>query len=66
MKLDWLAIDPESSFPFCCQKGYLNTYVTTRPLRPAYFDGSSAANVAFPGTMDGQEIVMRGKSSRGS
>ena len=42
-------------------KCYFYTYVTTRPLRLAYFDGSSAAKVDHSGTMDTQDIVIWGK-----
>ena len=61
MKLDWLATDPEHSFYFCWGKCYFYTYVTTRPLRLAYFDGSSGAKVVSSGTMDTQDIVIWGK-----
>ena len=61
MTLDWLATDPEHSFIFCWGKCHLYTYVTTRPLRLAYFDGSSAAKVASSGVMDTQDIVIWGK-----
>lgn len=59
--LDWLATDPEHSVVFCRSKCYLYTYVTNRALRLAYFDGSSAAKVAFSGAMDTQDIVIWGK-----
>ena len=62
MKLDWLAVDPEHSFFFCREKCRLRTYVTTRPLRLAYFDGSSAAKVMFSGTLDSQDIMIWGKT----
>jgi len=61
MKLDWLATDPEHSFLFCWVKCYLYTYVTTRSLRLAYFDGSSAAKIIPSGVMDTQDIVIWGK-----
>ena len=61
MKLDWVATDPEHSFVFCWGKCYLYTYVTTRPLRLAYFDGSSAAKVMSSGVMDTQDIVIWGR-----
>ena len=62
MKLDWLATDPEHSFVFCRGKCYFYTYVTTRPLRLAYFDGSSAINSnSSGGTLDTQDIVIWGK-----
>ena len=35
--------------------------MTTRSLRLAYFDGSSAAKVMFSGVMDTQDIVIWGK-----
>ena len=62
MKLDWLATDPDHSFFFCRGKCYLYTYATTRSLRLAYFDGTSASNATFPGTMDSQDIVIWGKA----
>jgi len=40
---------------------HLYTYVTTRPLRLAYFDGSSAAKIMHSGVMDTQDIVIWGK-----
>ena len=58
--MDWLATDPEHSLPFCGVKCYLYTYVTTRPLRLAYFDGLSAA-LASSGALDAQDIVIWGK-----
>ena len=61
MKLDWLATDPEHSFVFCRGKCYLYTYVTTRPLRLAYFDGSSAVNAKASCALDTQDIVIWGK-----
>ena len=61
-ELDWLATDPEHSYVYCRGKCYLYTYVTTRPLRLAYFDGSSAINVRSSGTMDTQDIVIWGKT----
>jgi len=35
--------------------------VTTRSLRLAYFDGSSAAKIEDSGVMDSQDIVIWGK-----
>ena len=35
--------------------------MTTRSLRLAYFDGSSAAKVSFSGVMDMEDIVIWGK-----
>ena len=35
--------------------------MATRPLRLAYFDGSSASNVKSSGVMDAQDIVIWGK-----
>ena len=61
MKLDWVATDPEHAFFYCRGKCFLYTYVTTRPLRLAYFDGSSAANVTYAGAMDSQDIVIWGE-----
>ena len=62
VKMDWLATDPEHAFFFGWGKCYLYTYVTTRPLRLAYFDGSSAAKIDPSGTMDIEDIVIWGKS----
>ncbi|KAF9788174.1 hypothetical protein BJ322DRAFT_611735 [Thelephora terrestris] len=59
--LDWLATDPEHSVVFCRSKCYLYTYVTTRALRLAYFDGSSAAKIRPSGVMDTQDILIWGK-----
>ena len=59
--LDWLATDPEHAFNFCHGRCYLNTYVATRSLRLAYFDGSSAAKVIPSGVMDMQDIVIWGE-----
>ena len=56
-----MATDPEHSYVFCRRKCHLYTYVTTRPLRLAYFDGSSAVNVKTSDTMDTQDIVIWGK-----
>ena len=42
-------------------KCYFYTYVTTRPLRLAYFDGSSAAKVILSGVMDTQDLVIWGR-----
>ena len=61
MTSDWLATDPEHAFLFCWGKCYLYTYVTTRSLRLAYFDGSSAAKVTSSGAMDSQDITIWGK-----
>lgn len=61
MTLDWLATDPEHSFIFGHGKCRLYTYATTRSLRLAYFDGSSAAKVTPSGAMDSQDIVIWGK-----
>ena len=62
MKMDWLATNPEHAFFFCAEKYHFHTYVTTRPLRLAYFDGSSAAKVNPSGTMDIQDLVIWGKA----
>ena len=62
MALDWLATDPEHSFIVCRGTCHLYTYVTTRPLRLAYFDGASA-NKMTSGPMDSQDIVAWGKVS---
>ena len=57
-----MATDPEHAFVFCWGKCYLHTYVTTRPLRLAYFDGSSAAKVVLSGAMDTQDLLIWGKA----
>ena len=59
--MDWLAIDPEHSYAFCGEKCYLYTYVATRPLRLAYFDGFSGAKAASSGALDTQDIMVWGK-----
>ena len=61
VKTDWLATDPEHAFVFCRGKCHFYTYVTARPLRLAYFDGSSAGKVNPSGAMDTQDIVIWGK-----
>lgn len=36
---DWLAFDPDHSYIFCAGTCVLQTYVTMKELRLAYFDG---------------------------
>ncbi|QRV81964.1 hypothetical protein RhiJN_09979 [Ceratobasidium sp. AG-Ba] len=58
---DWLAFDPEHSLIFVfSEKSRLSTFVTTRPLRILYFDGSSAAKMSS-GAMDTQDLLAWGK-----
>jgi len=61
MELEWLATDPEHAFYFCLGMCHLDTYVTTRTLRLAYFDGPSAAKMMESSVMDTQDIVIWGK-----
>ena len=56
-----MATDPEHAFVFCREKCYLYTYVATRPLRLAYFDGSSGAKIVPSGVLDAQDIMIWGK-----
>lgn len=42
---DWLAFDPDHSYVFCAGTCVLQSYVTTREIRLAYFDG---ALLCFP------------------
>ncbi|KAG6853285.1 hypothetical protein C0991_005507 [Blastosporella zonata] len=58
---EWLATDPEHSYPFCqgLRECWHHTFVTTRPLKILYFDGSSAAKM-LGGSMDSQDIVLWG------
>ncbi|TFK69282.1 hypothetical protein BDN72DRAFT_840481 [Pluteus cervinus] len=57
---DWFATDPEHSRPFCIlwklPTCWHLTFVTTRPLRVLYFDGSSATKIQG-GAMDAQDFV---------
>jgi hypothetical protein len=57
---EWLATDPEHSYVFCRGDCHLLSFVTTRKLRLAYFDGSSASNMES-GTLDSQDIMIWGK-----
>jgi hypothetical protein len=57
---DWLATDPEHAFVFCRHVCQILTFVATRTLRLAYFDGSSAAKMPS-GTMDSQDILIWGE-----
>jgi hypothetical protein len=59
---EWLATDPEHGYVFCLRRGdcHLLTFVATRKLRMAYFDGSSANNMET-GTLDSQDIMIWGK-----
>ncbi|KAJ7440943.1 hypothetical protein FB451DRAFT_1355500 [Mycena latifolia] len=65
----WTATDPEHAFPFCKDSMTNNgsiagcwqlTFVTTRPLRVLYFDGSSGAKMEN-GPMDAQDLLLWGK-----
>ncbi|KAG5649347.1 hypothetical protein H0H81_004414 [Sphagnurus paluster] len=61
---EWLATDPEHSYIFSLGKedtgGWHFTFVTTRPLKILYFDGSSAAKVRG-GALDSQDVLLWGK-----
>lgn len=57
---EWLAMDPEHSYIFCNGVCHLLTFVATREIRLAYFDGSSAIKMNT-GVMDTQEILTGGK-----
>ena len=66
MKLDepeWLATDPEHSYVFCRSACQLLSFVSTRKLRLAYFDGSSASKLGSEsfGNFDSQDILIWGK-----
>ncbi|KAH7345616.1 hypothetical protein B0J17DRAFT_713173 [Rhizoctonia solani] len=57
---DWLAFDPEHSVLFTRgPNSRLFTFVTTRPLRILYFDGSSAAKLTT-GAADTQDFLAWG------
>ncbi|KAJ7504960.1 hypothetical protein B0H11DRAFT_450325 [Mycena galericulata] len=66
---EWTATDPEHAFTFCkdstTKKGSVAgcwqlTFVTTRPLRVLYFDGSSGAKMEN-GPMDAQDLLLWGR-----
>ncbi|KAJ7598686.1 hypothetical protein C8J56DRAFT_1039574 [Mycena floridula] len=62
---DWLATDPEHSAIFCRplaagQGCWHITFVSTRPLKILYFDGSSGSKM-MDGTMDSQDLIIWGK-----
>jgi hypothetical protein len=59
---EWLATDPEHSHLFCQGTCRLLSFVATRKLRVAYFDGSSASKLGF-GNLDSQDILIWGKIS---
>lgn len=59
-KGEWLAFDAEHAADFA--RGptrRLFTFVTTRPLRILYFDGSSAAKLST-GALDTQDLLAKG------
>ncbi|KAJ7128724.1 hypothetical protein C8R44DRAFT_563640, partial [Mycena epipterygia] len=65
----WTATDPEHAFTFCKDSAINNgsiagcwqlTFVTTRPLRVLYFDGSSGAKMEN-GPMDAQDLLLWGR-----
>ncbi|KAG8715797.1 hypothetical protein FRC11_014792, partial [Ceratobasidium sp. 423] len=59
---DWLAFDPEHSIMFARgSESRLFTFVTTRPLRILYFDGSSAAKLTS-GATDTQHLLAWGRT----
>ncbi|GLB44808.1 hypothetical protein LshimejAT787_1801450 [Lyophyllum shimeji] len=61
---EWLATDPEHSYLFCRGTAAAGcwqfTFITTRPLKILYFDGSSAAKMRG-GPMDSQDILVWGE-----
>ncbi|KAF7349753.1 hypothetical protein MSAN_01702300 [Mycena sanguinolenta] len=65
---EWTATNPEHSFTFCWDSMTNNgsiagcwqlTFVTVRPLRVLYFDGSSGAKMEN-GPMDAQDLLLWG------
>lgn len=59
-KGEWLAFDPEHAADFSRgPTSRLFTFVTTRPLRILYFDGSSAAKLPTGG-LDTQDLLVKG------
>ncbi|KAF8734506.1 hypothetical protein RHS02_06813, partial [Rhizoctonia solani] len=57
---EWLAFDPEHSVLFARgSDSHLFTFITTRPLRVVYFDGSSAAKLTS-GAADTQNLLAWG------
>ncbi|TFK69280.1 hypothetical protein BDN72DRAFT_768155 [Pluteus cervinus] len=62
---EWVAMDPELSRGFCVGFGESGcwhlTFVSTRPLKVLYFDGSSGAKMAG-GSLDTQDYVAWNKS----
>ena len=71
---EWLSVDPEHSYLFCgvsplfppadlsaSEKGcWFLTFVTTRPLKLLYFDGSSGAKMTG-GPLDTQDLITWGE-----
>ncbi|KAI0060148.1 hypothetical protein BV25DRAFT_986335 [Artomyces pyxidatus] len=60
---DWAAFDFDHAYMFC-RRGpcHVVSLITTRDLRLAYFDGSSAVKLGN-GSMDSQDVVAWGKPS---
>jgi hypothetical protein len=57
---EWVATDPEHAYLFCMGASTIITFTTTRTLRVAYFDGSSAAKMVS-GTLDSQDVTFWGQ-----
>jgi hypothetical protein len=57
---EWVAMDQDHAYLFCVGSSHLLTFVTTRRIRLAYFDGSSAAKMKS-GTLDSQDITFWGE-----
>ncbi|KAH7345594.1 hypothetical protein B0J17DRAFT_43963 [Rhizoctonia solani] len=63
---EWLAFDPEHSVVYTRgPNGHLFTFVTIRPLRILYFDGSSAAKITS-GATDTQNFLAWGHTGNQS
>ncbi|KAA1470244.1 hypothetical protein DENSPDRAFT_774482 [Dentipellis sp. KUC8613] len=58
---EWLAFDIEHSYIFGQEECYVYTFITTRPLRLAYFDGVSAGKL-LTGTLDTQDLLIWGRA----
>ncbi|KAI0060145.1 hypothetical protein BV25DRAFT_986342 [Artomyces pyxidatus] len=63
--LEWVALDFEHAYLFCRQGPcYVVSFITTRDLRLAYFDGSSAIKWGN-GTLDTQDMLTWGEPLSG-
>ena len=60
--LEWLAFDFEHSYLVASfwQEYYVMSYMTSRPLRLAYFDGASASTLE-DGSLDVQDVLLWGR-----